>query len=296
MAPPIRRGRAAAVQRALGVVFLGVLAGLVWLTGALYQQTFRPTLHVTLLADHAGNQLSRGADVKVRGIVIGRVRSVTSTGDGARLALDLRPDQARLLTTTATARLLPKTLFGEKEVVLVPAAGSGRPLRDGDVLDRDRTAAALETEQVLDDLLPLLQAVQPDQIAVTLNALSTSLRGRGERLGANLERTDAYLARFNPLLPQLRRDLTGPGGPGRLATTRRCPTCLTFLANSAVTSRTLADAVGGAGRLPAYQRGVRRLGREPGARQPGPDDRARRGEPAVAGGVRPATPRSSPAC
>src|SRR5207245_2558422 len=142
---------------------------------------------VTLQADRIGNQLSPQADVKLRGIVVGTVRSVKSTGDGATINLALDPGTIRLIPQNVLARLIPKTLFGEKYVELVlPTAPSGH-LRAGDVIPQDRSATALETERVLDDLLPLLQSLRPAQVSLTLNALSTALRGRGDKLGANLE-------------------------------------------------------------------------------------------------------------
>jgi phospholipid/cholesterol/gamma-HCH transport system substrate-binding protein len=207
---PLVRGRALARRRLLGVAFLGVLAVLVSATVLQYRKAFTPVVHVTLEADRAGNQLTKGADVKVRGLLIGQVRSVRSVGEGARLELALDPEQTRLLPKTVTAQLLPKTLFGEKFVALdLPtAAGSGH-LAQGDVISQNRTSTALETEKAIDDLLPLLKSLQPQDLSVTLNALSTALRGRGDQLGANLQRTAAYLARLNPQLVTLRSDFAG---------------------------------------------------------------------------------------
>ena len=56
-----------------------------------------------------------------------------------------------------------------------------------------RTQVAIEVEKVLNDLYPLLRAVQPADINATLNAIATALEGRGELIGKNLEAVDAYL-------------------------------------------------------------------------------------------------------
>ena len=66
---------------------------------------------------------------------------------------------------------------------------------------------AIEVEQVLNDLYPLLRAVQPAEINKTLNALATALEGRGDQLGENIETLDAYLKRINPQIPALVEDL-----------------------------------------------------------------------------------------
>ena len=49
-------------------------------------------------------------------------------------------------------------------------------LHDGSVINQDHSSAAIELERVLDDTLPLLQAIQPDKLAATLGALATALR------------------------------------------------------------------------------------------------------------------------
>ena len=75
------------------------------------------------------------------------------------------------------------------------------------MIPQDRSSSALELEQVFDDLLPLLQAVQPAKLSATLNALATALDGRGEQLGKNLVALDAYLKGLNPHLPTLTSDI-----------------------------------------------------------------------------------------
>ena len=120
-----------------------------------------------------------GSDVKVRGLIIGDVSSITSDGNGADHPPAARPGPRReQLPDNVTARLLPKTIFGEKYVDLVlPATPSGRHLADGDVIPEDRSQAALEINQALDDLLPMLRSVQPAKLNATLTALATALTG-----------------------------------------------------------------------------------------------------------------------
>ena len=60
---------------------------------------------------------------------------------------------------------------------------------------------------MLADLYPLLRTVQPADINLTLNAISTALEGRGEALGRDLVTVDRYLKRINPQIPQIVEDL-----------------------------------------------------------------------------------------
>ena len=197
-------------KRLSGVLFLAVLIGLIGLTIALYQKRFTPVVEVTLEADKIGNQLSAPTDVKLRGLIVGEVRKVNSTGDGATLDLALDPDQVDLIPADVQAQLLPKTLFGEKFVSLVvPEGASDEPIAEGDVIPQDRSVTARETEEALNNLLPLLKALKPQQLSITLNALSSALRGRGDSIGENLEIVDAYLKEFNPELGRFEANQRG---------------------------------------------------------------------------------------
>ncbi|MDA3648707.1 MCE family protein [Saccharopolyspora indica] len=190
--------------QALGVAFL-VAAGMFFAgTIAMYRKAFTPVVAVSLETDRIGNQMRVGADVKARGVVVGEVRDVRAVGDHAVLELALKPDQAELIPAGASARLLPKTLFGERYVALqIPEGGGSQVLADGDVIPQDRSSSAIEVEKVLDELMPVLQAVQPEKLSTTLTAVSTALDGRGEQLGDTLVQLDSYLERLNPSLPKL---------------------------------------------------------------------------------------------
>jgi virulence factor Mce-like protein len=190
----------------LGLAFVLVAVLFVVLTVGVYRKAFTPYVSVSLQADRTGSQLFRGADVKVRGVRVGEVREVTADPSGATLALALDPDQVALVPADVTARLLPKTLFGERYVDLrIPDGGSAAPIADGAVIPRDRSAATIEIEQVSEKLLPLLRAVRPDQVSTTLTALRQALDGRGEKLGRALVGLDTYLKGVNPSVPDLVR-------------------------------------------------------------------------------------------
>ena len=90
-----------------------------------YQQRFTPVVPVTLLTDRIGNQLQTRSDVKIRGLIVGEVRSISTSGDGARIELALQPGRRAHIPRNVSARLLPKTLFGERYVELVPPAAPG---------------------------------------------------------------------------------------------------------------------------------------------------------------------------
>ncbi|MEU8226260.1 MCE family protein [Kribbella sp. NPDC048915] len=191
-------------HKVLGVAFIGVLVFLLWLTYAFYAKVFTKTVDVELKTSHIGLQLNEHADVKLRGIIVGEVRGVSTDGDEATVNLSLKPDLVDQISASVSARILPKTLFGEKYVALVPPSGAeGRHIKAGDVISRDKTAVGIEIEKVLNDALPLLQAVDPADLNATLNTLATALEGRGAEIAGTLTQLDAYLKKLNPHVPQL---------------------------------------------------------------------------------------------
>ncbi len=200
-------------NHAYGVGFIAVVALLIGLSIASFQKRFTESVGVTLLTDRIGSQLQEASDVKIRGLIVGEVRRIETTGDGARLELALQPEMVPQIPANVTARLLPKTLFGERFVDLVSPDASGAPvaasIKEGATISQDRTSVAIELEQVFEDLLPLLRTVQPEKLAATLNALATTLDGRGQRLGENLVLVDQYFKEINPRMPTIQADISG---------------------------------------------------------------------------------------
>jgi phospholipid/cholesterol/gamma-HCH transport system substrate-binding protein len=242
MSAPVPSGGFALVKHRLaGVAFLVVVALLVTLTVLLYRKTFTPVVHVNLLANRIGNQLSAPADVKIRGLVVGEVRKVRSTGDGAIVELAMQPDKVHLIPTNVTAQLLPKTLFGEKYVELdLPTSEAPTHLREGSVISQANTKTSVETEKALNDLLPVLRSLKPQDLSMTLEAVSTALRDRGNQLGETLSRSGAYFKRLNPALPTLQQDFSGLADFTN-NTTVATPNLLRLLDNLSANSRNLVE-------------------------------------------------------
>jgi phospholipid/cholesterol/gamma-HCH transport system substrate-binding protein len=195
-------------KRVLGIAFLLAIAMFLSLTVALYKDVFSDYVLVTLNTDRIGNQLQTASDVKVRGLIVGSVKAVRTSGDGAELELALEPDKVGQIPSNVSARLLPKTLFGERYVNLVLPQQKQAAIAQGAVIEQDRTSSAIELERVLENLMPVLQAVQPEKLATTLTALSQALDGRGKPLGETLVSLDAYLGELNPQLPALKENIS----------------------------------------------------------------------------------------
>ena len=196
-------------HQVLGLVFLIVAALFFATTIAIYNKAFADVAMVRLEVQRAGSQMSTGADVKVRGVVVGRVRSIEATDGGAALRLALEPGKLELIPKDARARILPKTLFGQRYVSLrIPESSASEHIQAGDVIEQDRSKTAIELQKVLTDVVPLLKAVQPQKLASTLNAIASALQGRGEQLGDTLARVSKLLGEVNESLPDIKADIS----------------------------------------------------------------------------------------
>ncbi|QWF79701.1 MCE family protein [Amycolatopsis sp. CA-230715] len=228
-------------RRLLGLALVVVMVGLVALSIAIYNKSFSSYVTVKLQADDVGNQLIKQSDVKVRGLIVGSVAKIDATTEGSELTLNLDPEQAKLIPKNVSARFLPKTLFGERFVSLeIPPDASGRMLASGDVIPQDRSKNAVQLDKALDDLMPVLQAVQPEKLSSTLSAISTALNGRGKPLGDTLAELGQYVGELNPHVPKLQEDLK------QLATfsgnlSDAAPDLVSSLDNLTTTTRTIAD-------------------------------------------------------
>jgi phospholipid/cholesterol/gamma-HCH transport system substrate-binding protein len=228
-------------RRLLGIGFILALVALVALSILTYKKAFIPIVPVQLQTDRAGTQMLPGADVKLRGIIVGDVRKIDLAGGHAVLDLALDPHRVGLIPANVEARLLPKTLFGEKFVdLIIPPVASPQTIRSGDTITMDRSETAIELERVLDNLMPLLRTLDPPKLSGALTALATALEGRGDRLGQNLVTFEKYLGELEPSLPTVRADLR------RLATVTdvyddAAPDLLATLKNLTVTNNTVTQ-------------------------------------------------------
>lgn len=228
-------------RRLQGLGMIVVIAGLVGLSVVIYNKSlpWQHVVPVTLQAQRIGHQLIVPADVKIRGLIVGEVRAVGTDGDHAVLKMAIQPDKARLIPENVQARILPKTLFGEKFVdLIIPSDPSSKHIQSGDVITEDRSSTAIEIEKVFDDLVPLLRTLKPTDLNLMLSSLAGALRGRGDQLGQNFVNVDTYLTQFNPHVPKLMQDISGLADFAS-NTNQSAPALLATLRNFSANARTL---------------------------------------------------------
>ena len=132
-----------------GLVSFLVLGLVIWLCLALYSQAFRSYDVITVEADRTGLLMDPGADVKLHGVVVGRVGEVTADQDGATLTLEVDKGRLAEIPADATVRIVPPTVFGAKYVELRTATAPGGPaLEPGTVISGARVT--VEINQTFD--------------------------------------------------------------------------------------------------------------------------------------------------
>src|SRR5579875_3528726 len=143
-------------QRLVGLVFLVVIGLLIWLSLALYNKQFTTVDMVTLRTSSIGNELHPEAQVLVRGVQVGEVRSITSSGSGATLQLAIQPGMVSDLPANVTAEMVPTTLFGDRYVDLIlPRKPAEARLTNGSVISQDHSRDATELDTIINNLEPL---------------------------------------------------------------------------------------------------------------------------------------------
>jgi phospholipid/cholesterol/gamma-HCH transport system substrate-binding protein len=188
------------------LVALAVIGALISLRS---NGTFGSKPHVSAVVADAGGALRKGSDVKMGGVLVGKVSSVGRDKSGGVL-IDMEMSEADLdyVPANVVARVLPATVFGTTFVDLVVHGSAAKDnLEAGADIKADATQDTLEFQQALDDIDRLVKALGPAELASAIGSASQALQGRGQQLAATTNTLNSYLARLNPRMPVVRDDL-----------------------------------------------------------------------------------------
>ncbi len=152
----------------------------------LFRGSFTETVPVTVVSDRAGLVMNPDAKVKMRGVEVGRVGSIATKPDGtAVLKLDMNPSQLHLIPSNVDVDITSTTVFGAKYVELVPPQDpSPQKLHEGQVIQGQHVTTEINT--VFQQLVTVLDKIDPAKLNETLGAVATAFDGRGEKFGRTL--------------------------------------------------------------------------------------------------------------
>ena len=127
----------------------------------------------------AGQQLPIGGDVKVRGVLVGRIHDISLNDDGTASVHLLLHEEHRFPADSA-AEIRSKTVFGQKWVELIPPEDpvSDEVLVADSVIPDERTREPLELETALQLGHELLSEIPLEDLSTVLQSLADGFAGR----------------------------------------------------------------------------------------------------------------------
>ncbi|QFS90309.1 mce related protein [Mycobacterium sp. THAF192] len=177
-------------------ILIASTIGALALTWALFNGSFNRYVPVTLTSDRAGLVMEVGAKVKLRGVQVGHVGSVTGGKDPVSLQLELDPDKVRYLPANVQARIASTTIFGAKYVDLIyPEDPSNKVLAAGAVLQSQNVSTEVNT--VFQNLVGVIDKIDPAKLNTVFSALAEGVRGQGPRMGEATTAANEVLIALN---------------------------------------------------------------------------------------------------
>jgi phospholipid/cholesterol/gamma-HCH transport system substrate-binding protein len=182
-----------------------VIVVFVYVTMGMFTKSFASYVPVTLVSDRSGLVMEVGAKVKLRGVQVGEVGAITGGKTPVSLKLNLFPDQVKFIPANVAARIRATTIFGAKYVDLVyPSDPSPKRLTSGAALKSDNVSTEVNT--VFENLVGLLNQIDPAKLNAILSALAQGVRGQGERIGQATTGLNEVLLALNPRSETIRAD------------------------------------------------------------------------------------------
>lgn len=153
-------------------------------TGALSDN---PEITASVPASNVG--ISEQAPVEYKGVVVGKVIRVETEQTTANVTMRIYQRQSDAISERSQVRVLPRTLFGDQFIQLIPPPDgeTGDPITDGDTLMPDTSTETVQLYEAYVRLTDLLDRIDPEQIATALHAMAQLLDGRGEKFGRMID-------------------------------------------------------------------------------------------------------------
>lgn len=193
------------------LILLVILAGIVFVSSAMFAGTFRSYVPVTLTSDRAGLVMEVGGKVKMSGVQVGRVGAIEGGNAPAALKLEIFRDQVPHIPANVEARIRATSAFGAKYVDLVyPDEPAAQRLAAGQVIRSENVSTEVNT--VFQNLTGVLKQIDPAKLNGALAALAEGLRGQGQRIGQATTDANVVLTALNERSDSMRRLWTSVRG------------------------------------------------------------------------------------
>ncbi|MFP5351712.1 MAG: MlaD family protein [Actinomycetota bacterium] len=183
----------------VGILALAMGVGAVALTGMMLTGAIKSkVVNTTAVFENCGQGLRVGGDVKLRGVLVGRLESIELRDGDCFVGLDLFPESVEQIPANVGAEVRAKTVFGEKWVeLLFPDEPDEARIAADQTIDKENTLDPLEVETILNVALPLLDAIDPEHLAGALEALANGFVGHEDAAIAGIDAGIEALKPFN---------------------------------------------------------------------------------------------------
>lgn len=187
------------------LILFALIGVFLFVTTAIFSGTFTSSVPVILVSDRAGLVMETGAKVELRGVQVGRVSEISGDSGQATLKLEINHDQIRYIPSNIEARVKATTAFGAKFVELVyPANPTDNRLAAGTVLQSKNSSTEVNT--VFENVVDLLDMVDPLKLNAILSAVAEGVRGQGQRMGQATTDLNEVLSALNDRSDTFRDD------------------------------------------------------------------------------------------
>ena len=137
-----------------------------------------------------------GSDVRVLGVPVGTVDTVTPSGTEVVVTMSYDPEVQ--IPADAKAVIIAPSIVGDRFIQLTPAYTGGEVLESGEVIGVDRTATPLELDDIYDSLDDLNVALGPNG-ANEKGALTDLLEVTADNFGGQGARFNQTISDFGDL-------------------------------------------------------------------------------------------------
>jgi phospholipid/cholesterol/gamma-HCH transport system substrate-binding protein len=187
------------------LILVILIAVALWLTYSLFLGTFKRTETVTLTSDRSGLVMEQNAKVKLRGVQVGRVVAIQGGAEPVALKLEIDKDKIEFIPANIEAQIRATTVFGAKFVDLVYPSDPRGQLKAGQMI-RSRNVT-VEANTAFQNVVDVLEQIDPAKLNSTLFALAEGVRGQGERIGQATTDANQVLLELNPRNETITADL-----------------------------------------------------------------------------------------
>jgi phospholipid/cholesterol/gamma-HCH transport system substrate-binding protein len=132
--------------------------------------------------------LNKGDDIRIAGVRVGQVDKIAIYQDKlAMITFSVDSDQVVDTGTHATMRY--RNLVGNRYIALTEGVGGGSKMKANGIIDKDRTAPALDLSVLFNGFKPLFTALTPKDVNQFAFEVIKVLQGEGGTIESLLART-----------------------------------------------------------------------------------------------------------